>query len=115
MRALQVVGDIFVALGLALAALAGWLASSGHDMARAAGKLWFALDSASLNAFQSIVQRYLHPGLWDNAMVPLLLRPAWEAAVFLVLLSIGIGVALILLPRGWVRRSRHKRLKSRGM
>lgn len=113
MRVLQIIGDVFVALGLALAGLAGWLAFSGQDMTRAAGQLWFSLDSASLNTLQSIVQRYLHPGLWDNVAVPLLLRPAWEVAVFLVMLSITIGAVLILLPRRWQRNRRHHRMKSR--
>ena len=112
MRALQIIGFVFVTLGLALAGMAGWLALAGHDMTQAAGQLWFALDSGSLNAFQAVVQRYLHPALWENAIVPLLLRPAWEASLFLMVLSVTIGVALIVFAGA---RRRHKgRLMTRG-
>ena len=43
----------------------------------ALGQLWFSFDSASLNLAQAVVQRYLHPWLWDPAFVQLLLWPAW--------------------------------------
>lgn len=112
MRALQIIGYVFVAIGVALAALAAGLALAGHDMTQAAGQLWFKLDSASLNTFQSVVQRFLHPGLWDNAILPLLLRPAWEALVFLVVVTVTIGVALVVFARA--RRRHRRRLMPRG-
>ena len=113
MRALRTMGYVFVVLGLALAALAGVLALSGRDMTQAAGQLWFALDSAGLNTFQAVVQRYLHPGLWDNAIVPLLLRPAWEASLFLVVLTVAVGVAFVILSR--TRRRNRRRSMTRGL
>jgi uncharacterized membrane protein len=115
MRALRLIGFVFVALGLTLAALAGWLALSGQDMTQAAGQLWYALDSASLNTFQSVVQRYVHPALWDDVIISLLLRPAWATSVFLVFLTIVIGVVLVLLSRSRGQRRRRRKMMSRGL
>ena len=64
----------------AMIALGGdiWQAAAGGEwQPQALGQLWFALDSGSLNLTQAIVQRYLHPWLWDPAFVQLLLWPAW--------------------------------------
>jgi hypothetical protein len=112
MRVLQFIGYISVALGMALVALAGGLVWVGRDLTQAAGQLWFELNSASLNTFQAVVQRYLHPDLWNNAIVPLLLRPAWEVLVFLIVLTVTIGVALIVFARA--RRRDRRRLMPRG-
>ncbi len=63
----------------------------------ATGKLWFDLHSTSLGHLQTIVQRYIYPGLWDNVVVPILLWPAWP--VFLV-----PGILLAILCRKRRRR-----------
>jgi len=113
MRVLQITGVFLVVLGIALGLLAAGLAITGHDLKLAAGQLWFALDTPSLNLFQAVVQRYLHPALWDNVIVPLLLRPAWEVSLFLVALTVSIGSALIFAVRA--RRRNRRRLKSRAI
>ncbi len=56
------------------------------------GQLWFEFDSESLNLTQAIVQRYLHPFLWDPIIITLLLWPAW--IVFFV-----PGILLLILFR----------------
>ncbi len=61
------------------------------------GELWFDLHVGSLNLAQAVIQRYLHPALWDPAIVWVLLQPAWLA--FAV-----PGLALWILCRK--RRSR---------
>lgn len=33
------------------------------------GRLWFDLHVGSLNLVQAIVQRYIHPSLWDPVVV----------------------------------------------
>ncbi len=67
-------------------------ASTGHYHAISAGQLWFELHVASLNLTQAIVQRYIHPGLWDPILVLLLKWPLWS-------LLGGLGVILAaLLP-----------------
>jgi len=113
MRALQYIGYVVALFGAAAACLGGVLAATGRDMTQAAGQLWYALDSTSLNTVQAVVQRYVHPGLWDNVIVPLLLRPAWEALTFLAVVSLTVGIALIAVAR--TRRRNRRRLMSRGL
>src|SRR3954454_8782796 len=49
----------------------------------ALGQLWFDLNRSSLNLVQAVVQRYLHPFLWDPIIVTVLLW--WAFAVLMVL------------------------------
>ena len=69
----------------------------------ALGQLWFDLNRSSLNLTQAVVQRYIHPFLWDPIIVSILL--CWAFAVLMVL-----GV-LILAVSG--RRARQRRPLSR--
>src|ERR1700680_2447534 len=54
------------------------------------GQLWFDLNRSSLNLVQAVVQRYLHPFLWDPIIVTVLLW--WAFAVLMVL-----GVLILAL------------------
>ncbi|HMD63863.1 MAG TPA: hypothetical protein VKF83_07830 [Stellaceae bacterium] len=47
------------------------------------GELWFDLNRSSLNLVQAVVQRYIHPFLWDPIIVTILL--CWAFAVLIVL------------------------------
>ena len=49
----------------------------------ALGQLWFDLDRSSLNLVQAVVQRYIHPFLWDPIIVSVLL--SWAFAVLMIL------------------------------
>ena len=49
----------------------------------ALGQLWFDLTRSSLNLVQAVVQRYIHPFLWDPIIVTILL--CWAFAVLMVL------------------------------
>jgi hypothetical protein len=69
----------------------------------ALGQLWFDLNRSSLNLVQAVVQRYIHPFLWDPIIVSILL--CWAFAVLTVL---GL---LILAVSG--KRARSKRPLSR--
>jgi hypothetical protein len=69
----------------------------------ALGQLWFDLNRSSLNLVQAVVQRYLHPFLWDPIIVTVLL---WWA--FAVLMVLGM---LILALSG--RRTRARTAVSR--
>jgi hypothetical protein len=56
------------------------------------GYLWFMVDPGSLNFSQAIIQRYVHPTLWDPVIVTVLQWPMW--------LVLGIpGVILWLFSR----------------
>lgn len=86
-------------LGLSLLAIATF--TLGYDILKAVadpggfslsslGGLWGKVNGASLNLVQAIVQRYLHPVLWDPILVNILLLPA-----FLVLGVPGLLVFLL--------------------
>ena len=62
----------------------------------AAGELWFRLHAGSLNVSQAVIQRYVHPGLWDPAIITLLQWPAWS-------IFGALGAALIVLFGPWFR------------
>ena len=96
-------GHSFIIVGLLFALLGFFLWVSGEDVVVPAGQLWYEIDSASLNSVQSFIQRYIHAGLWDSAIVPLLNRPAWEAVSILVLLF-AIGGGLLSSLRNKRRR-----------
>ena len=55
-----------------------------------AGQVWFDIHVASLNLTQAVVQRFLHPLLWDPVIATILQWPAWSllgapAAVFIAI------------------------------
>ena len=58
----------------------------------ALGQLWYDLNRSSLNLVQAVVQRYIHPFLWDPIIVSVLL--CWAFAVLMVL-----GVLLLVVFR----------------
>jgi hypothetical protein len=58
----------------------------------ALGQLWYDLNRASLNLVQAVVQRYIHPFLWDPIIVSILL--SWAFVVLMVL-----GVLLLIVFR----------------
>ena len=53
----------------------------------ALGQLWYNLSPSSLNLVQAVVQRYIHPFLWDPIIVTILL---WWAFAVLVVLGVLI-------------------------
>jgi predicted membrane protein len=62
----------------------------------AVGQLWYDFNRSSLNLVQAVVQRYIHPFLWDPVIVTVLL---WWA--FAVLMILGL---VILAVFHWRRR-----------
>ncbi len=47
------------------------------------GAAWYGISPDTLNLTQAVIQRRIHPYLWDPVMQWVLLQPSW--AVFLVL------------------------------
>jgi hypothetical protein len=47
------------------------------------GQLWYELNRSSLNLVQAVVQRHIHPFLWDPIIVNILL--SWAFAVLIIL------------------------------
>ena len=74
----RILGWLLVAAALATAGWEVWrYFDTGAYVIVAAGELWYALGRGSLNLTQSVIQRYLHPALWDPVIVTVLLAPAW--------------------------------------
>ena len=93
---LGLLGVALIGLGIA-AFVHDWLAASEEAGFRVltAGEWWFSIDRGSLNFLQAIIQRYVHPEVWDPGVTTVLFQPAWLVAavpglVFL-LLAIWIG------------------------
>ena len=63
----------------------------------ALGQLWYELNRSSLNLVQAVIQRYIHPFLWDPIILTILLF--WAFAVLMIL-----GVLLLALFRKRARR-----------
>ena len=100
----RLIGWIFFLAGLAVLTrdVFVWI-DTKHWAPIAVGQLWFDLDRSSLNLVQAVVQRYIHPVLWDPIIVTVLL---WWA--FAVLMVLGL---LILALSG--RRARTRTTLSR--
>ena len=63
----------------------------------ALGQLWYELNRSSLNLVQAVIQRYIHPFLWDPIILTILLF--WAFAVLMIL-----GVLLLAVFRKRARR-----------
>ena len=97
----RIIGWLLIIGGLAIAVkdALNWL-ETGTIRPVALGEFWFDQHAPSLNAVQSLIQRYTFPELWDPAIVTILLLPAG------VLLGVS-GLILTFLCR---RRKRRYRL-----
>jgi hypothetical protein len=91
---------LFIALGLGVFAYDVWVfLDSGAVRLTALGQLWYWLHPGSLNLSQAVIERYVHPFLWDPVIINVLLAPA-----ALVFLAIGIAFGLIFRRRKRRRR-----------
>ena len=80
----RVVGWIVLLAGAAVLVrdLLVWI-DTKHWAPIALGQLWYELNRSSLNLVQAVVQRYIHPFLWDPIIVSILL--SWAFAVLMIL------------------------------
>ena len=80
----RLIGWILFLAGLAVLARDAfvWIETK-HWAPIALGQLWYDLSPSSLNLVQAVVQRYIHPFLWDPIIVTVLLW--WAFAVLMVL------------------------------
>jgi hypothetical protein len=67
------------------------------------GEYWFQAHSESLNLIQAVIQRYLHPSVWDPFLVNILL---WPVGGGLGLVAAALAVPGILLISLFRRRRR---------
>ena len=98
MLIIRLIGWIFViaALIILLIELRFWF-TSGEWHLNPIGQLWYQLHAESLNIAQAIIQRYLHPSIWDPWIVAILLTPGWPTFS-------TIGAVIIILCRVTSRR-----------
>jgi hypothetical protein len=89
----RVIGWIFLLAGAAVLVrdLLVWI-DTKHWAPIALGQMWYELNRSSLNLVQAVVQRYIHPFLWDPIIVSILL--SWAFAVLMFL-----GVLLLIVFR----------------
>jgi len=89
----RVIGWIVLLAGAAVLVRDGlvWI-DTKHWAPITLGQLWYQLNRSSLNLVQAVVQRYIHPFLWDPIIVSLLL--SWAFALLMIL-----GVLLLVLFR----------------
>lgn len=91
---------MMIAIALVVAAIAAGsyelaiLGLTGQYSPITLGAFWYSLDVGSLNLMQAVVQRFLHPGLWDPVIVWLLRWPIWS-----LLGGPGIALAIVYMAR----------------
>lgn len=78
----MIVGRIIGLIFIALALVAGGMElvaslEAGEWTPLALGLVWFELSPGGINLAQALVQRYLHPSIWDPAAITVLQWPAW--------------------------------------
>ena len=95
----RVIGWIILLAGGAVLVrdLLVWI-DTKHWAPVALGQLWYQLNRSSLNLVQAVVQRYIHPFLWDPIIVSILL--SWAFAVLMLLAAL-----LLVLFRRRARRN----------
>jgi hypothetical protein len=95
---IRLIGLLFVlcAAALGIAFVAVIVLGRGGDLL---GQVWFDTHHASLNLSQAIIQRYVHPVLWDPGVVTLLGWPSWVALATAAIGSSIVGWALLAFGR----------------
>ena len=80
----RLIGWIFFLAGVSVLVrdILVWI-DTKHWAPIALGQLWYQLNRSSLNLVQAIIQRYIHPFLWDPIIVSVLL--SWAFAVLMIL------------------------------
>jgi hypothetical protein len=95
---LRALGSVLLALAIILG-----ISDASRSIAESAlvlkplGQLWFELSPETLNLSQAVIQRYVHPAVWDPVLQTVLTWPAW---------SVFAGLGLIFL---WLGARRQKR------
>jgi|SRR6516225_8751690 hypothetical protein len=99
----RLIGWIFFLAGLSVLVrdTLVWI-DTKHWAPIALGQLWFDLNRSSLNLVQAVVQRYIHPFLWDPIIVSILL--CWAFAVLMVLGVLILALFWRRAPGGSISR-----------
>ena len=92
----RLIGSLFLALMLIFIVMDGAKILSSNELVFSPlGQVWFQIDRAvgslSLNTFQAVVQRYVHPIVWDPIIVTVLGAPAWLFCAILGMFFLYLG------------------------
>ncbi len=93
-------GILVVALILLGRDVVLWL-DKGRFTATPLGQVWYSLDPGSLNLLQAVIERYVHPYLWDPIIFTVLAWPAFAV--------IGVPALALALIAEWRARRRKPR------
>ncbi len=85
-RILAVLAAILLVGAVALAMLGPPAVPLGHAL--------FMLDHDLMEGMHAFIGHHLHAWLWDNLVVPLLVRPAWLVPAALGLICAGMSLSL---------------------
>ena len=81
-----------------------WL-DGGRLKFTATGQAWYWVDPGSLNLLQAVIERYVHPHLWDPVIFTVLEWPA-----FAVIGGPALAIAVLL---EWRKRRKKARIRGR--
>ena len=93
----RIFGWLLLAGAIAVAALSFVLWLTGQDLTEVTGQVWYHLHPASLNLTQAVVQRYIHPRLWDDVLLPLLQWPAYRVLSLVFLGPFVVGAVFLVV------------------
>ncbi|MEN8198007.1 MAG: hypothetical protein ABFS30_16090 [Pseudomonadota bacterium] len=91
----RVIGWLLVLLGIGILALdiINYLETKAYKPV-SVGRLWFEIDSDSLQQLQPAIERHVNPALWSDGIQPFLETPS-----FIVFALIGIIIAFAFRKR----------------
>ena len=64
------------------------------------GQLWFNISPDTLNLSQAVIQRYVHPSVWDPIIIWILSQSAW-----LVLTIISVTILTIFRKGAFTKKN----------
>lgn len=89
---LRIIGFWLLALAFVALVLDGArTVTSGALVITPLGETWFDLSPGSLNLMQAVIQRNLHPYIWDPVVQWILLSPTWLITGLIALLLLALG------------------------
>ncbi len=90
-RLIRFLGLLVFVMGLGFLGrdLASWVVGPGYRPVRT-GQLWFQLQPASLSGAQEFAQAHLPAGVWDPAMVWVLMQPVCAVLAVLGLVLVAL-------------------------
>lgn len=92
---IRLIGILLLSMALILLVLDGSKTIAAAELVLTPmGETWFKLDVGSLNQAQAVIQRYVHPALWDPIILWVLGLPGW-----VVLGTPGLLLTILARPK----------------